>query len=108
MNGLAAFPSSIRPAVAKVTAELPTPTLEPAGRFTVLVEGEPVTIPERIYFPELPPEITSRWGQVERNVYACLYSRHHDGYTRQRHLRILVKLSEPWVAPFVVRLIGEY
>jgi hypothetical protein len=63
MNELAAFPSSIRPAVAKVTAELPTPTFEPAGRFTVLVEGEPVAIPERIYFPELPPDITSRWDR---------------------------------------------
>jgi hypothetical protein len=108
MDELGAFPSSIWPSVLNVVAELPrTRRSEPSGRFTVSVEGEGVR-PERIYNAELPRDVTSRWERAERNVYACLYTRHHDGYTRQRHLRSIVNRSEPWVAPFVVRLIGEY
>ena len=45
---------------------------------------------------------------LERDVYACLYTRHHNGYVRQRHLRSIVGISHPWVVPFVVQLIGEY
>lgn len=108
MSELAAFPSSIRPAAEKVTAALIAPPLGHSGHFTVSVEAEILEIPVRIYNPPLPEETTSAWGQVEQNVYACLFTRHHDGYIRQRHLRTLVGLSQSWVAPFVVRLIGEY
>jgi len=38
----------------------------------------------------------------------CLYTRHHDGYVRERRLERVVGLAEPWVAPFVVQLVGEY
>jgi hypothetical protein len=36
------------------------------------------------------------------------YSRHHDGHVRQRALRALLDCDEPWTAPFVVQLLGEY
>ncbi|MFD0743142.1 hypothetical protein ACFQ1L_16165 [Phytohabitans flavus] len=39
---------------------------------------------------------------------ACLYTRHHDGYVRQRHLEAIVGKAKTWVAPFVVQLLGEY
>jgi hypothetical protein len=38
----------------------------------------------------------------------CLYSRHHDGYVRQRNADQLLKSDQPYVAPFIVRLVGEY
>ena len=103
-----ALPSAVRAAVSKVVAELPPAQWEPAGRFAVVVEGEKLEIPERIYNPEISNDVTERWSRVERNVYACLYTRHHDGHTRQRHLRSILSLSETWVPPFVIRLIGEY
>lgn len=37
-----------------------------------------------------------------------MLTRHHDGHVRQRHIERLVTSSEPWVAPFVVHLCGEY
>jgi len=40
-------------------------------------------------------------------VTAAIYSRHHDGHVRQRALRAL-DCNEPWTAPFVVHLLGEY
>jgi hypothetical protein len=33
---------------------------------------------------------------------------HCDGFVRQKHVRGLVSRTEPWVAPFVVQLLGEY
>jgi hypothetical protein len=45
---------------------------------------------------------------TQRTILHCLYSRHHDGWVRQRHLEHIVASTEPWVVPFVVRLAGEY
>lgn len=103
-----AFPSSVACAISEVIAELPPTRLEPVGGFEVFVENENVKIPERIYNPEISEDVTTRWSQLNRNVYACLYTRHHDGHTRQRHVRSILSLPETWVAPFVIRLIGEY
>ena len=103
-----AFPSSVRVAVSEVVAELPPAQFEPIGRFVVFVEHEKLGIPERIYNPEISEDATETWSQLNRSVYACLYTRHHDGHTRQRYLKSILSLSEPWVAPFVIRLIGEY
>lgn len=88
-------------------ARLPTPPslLTP---FVVRVGGEDVQIPGRIYNAELSSRATDSFSTIERSVLACLYTRHHDGYVRQRHLRDVIQLSHPWVVPFVVQLIGEY
>jgi len=102
-----AFPSSVRAAISEVVAELP-PARLPGRRFEVLVENEKLYIPERIYNPEISKDVTAQWSGLNRAVYACLYTRHHDGHTRQRHLRSILSLSEGYVAPFVIRLVGEY
>jgi hypothetical protein len=34
--------------------------------------------------------------------------RHHDGFGRQRQLKTLLDADEPWTAPFIVQLLGEY
>jgi hypothetical protein len=39
---------------------------------------------------------------------AVIYSRNHDGYVRQRQLAALLGSDEPWAAPFIVALLGEY
>lgn len=106
---LAAFPSSIREAASKVVGELPpAPVWGSSATFTVSVTGDEVRIPERIYTRELPRGVVAGWTRVERDIYACLYTRHHDGYVRQHQVSCLSSVSEPWVIPFVVRLIGEY
>ena len=45
---------------------------------------------------------------MQRLILDCSCTRHHDGFVRQRHLEAIVGSAEPWVAPFVVRLLGEY
>ncbi|NEX92905.1 hypothetical protein [Caulobacter sp. 17J65-9] len=79
-------------------------TLSPDS-FDVSVAGRPVSIPERLYVDagRLP-----RPSRVESGVLACLLTRHHDGYVRQRALDSVLASQAPWAAPFIVRLIGEY
>lgn len=113
MNGVTpdlaeAFPRRMRAEVRATLAVLPAATLPPASPFRVLLAGEIVTIPYRIYAPEPPPGRLEELPPVQRTVVDCLYTRHHDGWVRQRHAERIVGRVEAWVAPFVVQLIGKY
>ncbi|MET8670520.1 hypothetical protein G6W47_13785 [Streptomyces sp. CAI-21] len=70
--------------------------------------GESVDIPSRVYDEEpgeCPgPGLTG----TQRLILHCLYSRHHDGHVRQRHLEALLPAAEPWVVPYVIQQAGEY
>jgi hypothetical protein len=109
-----AFPARLAPVVTGVVASLPEAPRPPAGSVTEsntrswpgrVVAGEPVVIPHRIYNPS-----PSFWplGHLEKLVVAGIYSRHHDGFVRQQWLGMLLEADEPWVAPFIVQLLGEY
>lgn len=109
-----AFPPTVRAAAAHVVAALPPADHAPMGSVTstshrqwpgLVVGGAAVTIPQRLDNP--PPHDgfgTGRPGVIA----ACLYTRHHDGYVRHDALRAVLPSAEPWVAPFVVQLLGEY
>jgi hypothetical protein len=74
----------------------------------LVVTGEPVLIPWRVYNPEPSPRFVAGLSHMEVVVAAGIYSRHHDGFVRQRWLGTLMDSDEPWVAPFIVQLLGEY
>jgi hypothetical protein len=103
-----AFPSTVELQAREAVRILSGRTIGPSDLFGVLVCGEPVEIPYRIanVIPDsadclaLPP--------VGRLILDCLYTRHHDGFERQRRLERVIGSAEPWVVPFVVQLIGEY
>lgn len=67
-----------------------------------------MTIPGRLYNDEPPPDAMASLSSHQRQLLHCLYSRHCDGMVRQRHLAKVVDSTDPWVVPFVVRLVGEY
>ncbi|WML81125.1 hypothetical protein [Streptomyces sp. VNUA74] len=104
-----AFPTRLAGDVRSVLAVMPEPRLASMMSFEVVeVRGETVAIPSRIYNEE--PDVGSD-GQLSRTqqvILHCLYSRHHDGRVRQRHLERIVASGEPWVVPFVMQLAGEY
>lgn len=66
-----------------------------------------VEIPGRIYNAFPADEFTSLpdAGMV---AAGCIYTRHHDGRTRQRALAFVLEGDVPWAAPFIVQLLGEY
>ena len=112
-----AFPARLAPVVTSVVQSLPAARLAPSRPVTasnsrawaaLVVAGEPVVIPYRIYNPAPPPHYSSRLSRTEQVVAAAIYSRHHDGLVRQRALGTLLDFDEPWTAPFVVQLLGEY
>ncbi|WP_433288023.1 hypothetical protein [Micromonospora sp. CA-244673] len=94
--------------VRQALAVLPPAPHAPASPFRVLVDAEPVVIPYRIYADEPPAGAEAALSAAQRALLDCLYTRHHDGRVRQRRLERVVGLIQPWVAPFVVQLVGEY
>ncbi|WP_020498131.1 hypothetical protein [Sciscionella marina] len=99
---LAAFPRHLAPITAPIFAELPETCLAPiepiartGSRWSdparpvwpdPSVEGEKPRIPYRIYNPEPSETFLADLDVLERLLLACLYTRNHDGFVRQRNL----------------------
>ncbi|MGW3971012.1 hypothetical protein ACWEFD_17145 [Streptomyces ardesiacus] len=105
---VAAFPTRLVGDVQSVLAVMPEARLAPMTPFEVEVQGETVAIPSRIYNEEPGADLGRPLAGTQQVILHCLYSRHHDGWVRQRHLEQMVASGEPWVVPFVVQLAGEY
>jgi hypothetical protein len=112
-----AFPARLAPSVTGVVQSLPAAHRGPSRPVTasnsrawtgLVVAGEPVVIPYRIYNPASPPHLARGLSRTEQVITAAIYSRHDDGLVRQRALGTLLDCDEPWTAPFIVQLLGEY
>ena len=38
----------------------------------------------------------------------CLFTRHHDGYVRERCLKNIIRSNNKFTAPYILQLLGEY
>ncbi|WP_225726540.1 MULTISPECIES: hypothetical protein [unclassified Nocardia] len=106
---LAAFPAALADDVCVVAQMLPVghlPLIE--NGCSVWVGGEHLNIPYRVCNPEPAEHISRRLSATQTKILHCLYSRHSDGYVRQRHLRQIINATDPWIVPYVVELVGEY
>lgn len=74
----------------------------------VHVDGDPVQIPYRVSFPWPAPGFVARLTSRRQTVVAAWMSRSENAGHRQRAIRELFGVREPWIAPFVVQLCGEY
>lgn len=103
-----AFPIEHRPAALKA-AKIGARGLADrqwTERFSVCTMGQTVSIPARLYFMsgKLPvSHDDDAWPFVR-----ALQTRSNDGYERQRAARDLLTDLQPWGAPFIVALLGEY
>jgi len=101
-----AFPSSLRSDVTLISNAICPSGMEGHGVF-VIVQNEPLQLPYRIEHTNddsLFPQLNAH----QALIYACIRSRHLDGYVRQRQIRRLACGAEPWVVPFLVQLGSEY
>lgn len=106
---VSAFPSSLREDVLAVLGILPEDGSVHSSRMDpVRVCGETLHIPSRIYFDEPSLGAIATLSVRQRAILHCLYTRHHNGFVRERHLRILIDSHEAFVPPFVLQLLGEY
>ncbi|MEE1734030.1 hypothetical protein PUR33_37440 [Streptomyces sp. BE282] len=104
----AAFPTRLAGAARTSLAVMPKARIAPIMPFEVEVQGETVAIPSRIYNEEPGVGSDGHLSGTQQVILHCLYSRHHDGRVRQRHLERVVASGEPWVVPFVMQLAGEH
>lgn len=117
IDWLRAFPGDVAPVVTQAAQKLPVAEFEQSKLITesnsrawppLVASGQPIEIPYRIHNEQLAARDWDAATSVERTVLGCMYSRHHDGHTRQAVLPLLLDSTEPFVAPFVVQLLGEY
>src|SRR5713101_660335 len=102
-----AFPTAVRKDALVAISELPEPFIESRGSFSVLVGGEIVSIPSRVYYE--PGQIDGlRLTSLQKELVDCLLTRHHNGWVRQKHLQRIVCSPNFWIPPFVIQLVGEY
>jgi hypothetical protein len=75
--------------------------------FSVRLGSELLSIPSRIYYD--PPGLEAmRFTRLESEILDCLFTRHHDGFVRQKHLARIIRSPNAWVPCFVFPLVGEY
>lgn len=75
---------------------------------SVRVESVHLSIPYRVYYDKHRLlNCTNGPNEIAR-IALCLGTRHYDGFIREQCLRRLLLVDEPWIAPFVVQLLGEY
>jgi hypothetical protein len=68
-----------------------------------------VMVPSRIYYEEPAPSVWAGLNAQERLVLACIYTRHDNGFVREKYLREVLKSELPeWTLPFIVLISGEY
>lgn len=105
-----AFPKVLRNDVQIVISVLPlhkNMSLNYAGiDQEILLDGERLSIPKRIYFDE--PDAFDRLNELQKTILNCIYSRHHNGYIRQKRLNSLPAKNHYFIVPYVFELLGEY
>lgn len=107
-----AFPTALRPTVAALTASAAWQEGHYVAAHSVVLDGERLTIPTRVYFDAALLWKDDGRSDGERCIAWCVGTRHHDGYVRATCLRRLLAAPPaqilPYAVPFIVHLIGEY
>lgn len=81
---------------------------DPICYFSVSADKEILNIPRRIYFSTPSDAVVTALNDQDRLIVACWFSRHHDGYVRERFLRLIPQFDQAWVIAYVMTLCGEY
>ena len=77
-----------------------------------LASGEKIYIPYRVYSGGVMyPLSYSYLSETEKIIFHCIFSRSGDGFTREGHLRNLLRMGadkHEWVKPYIISAAGEY
>jgi len=104
-----AFPSKISEEVKFIFEKLSITTIHKTSTFfKVTVEGEELKIPYRIYYNETSLANLNDLTQVQQDIVNCIYSRHHDGFVRQKCISKIIASKHNWTTPFIIQIVGEY
>jgi hypothetical protein len=73
----------------------------------VVLDGEELTIPGRVYFKK-PDKMVNNLTSQQQTIINCLYLRHQNGFVRQKCLELLLDKTDYYITPFIFQLLGEY
>jgi hypothetical protein len=103
-----AFPSALRHDALVALSALSENRFSSRWRaFSVRLGNELISVPYRIYYDPPVPETLRLTGR-QSEILDCLFTRHHDGLIRQKHLARIIRSHDAWIPCFVVPLVGEY
>jgi len=106
---VAAYPAVLGQDVKIALAVVPIAEHEPHSAIEpVKISGELIHIPSRVYFPEPSMQILDDLSEIQKTIISTLYTRHHDGFVRERWVERVIGDPTAWVAPYVLQLLGEY
>lgn len=74
----------------------------------VKVDGEPIRIPWRVYFPQRRADPCPVLTPQQEHLRACIFTRHDNGHVRESAVKQVIMSVHPWASPFVIQLLGEY
>lgn len=74
----------------------------------ILLNGEQLSIPYRVYLLEPEPERLRALTNIQQLILSAILSRSSNGFVRQKCVGELLRSDEPWIPPFVLQLLGEY
>lgn len=94
--------------VAKELGDDSDSAFESVYTFDVDVDRETIHIPVRIYYDANVLDDLSSLTDRQIDLLFFLFTRHHNGYVRERALRRIVRSRSPWAPAYVVQLASEY
>lgn len=74
----------------------------------VLLNGEQLSIPYRVYLLQPESDRSSALTPGQQLILSAILSRSSDGFVREKCVAELLQSDEPWIPPFVLQLLGEY
>ena len=75
--------------------------------FEFKLDNEIVKLPYRIHY--ISNSLTSILSKNQKKILYCIYTRSHDGYTREKYIKKLVEEKiEKWEIPFIIKLCDDY
>ena len=107
------FPKTIQQEVLEVLKILPwkaaiSHDIADNGFTYTLGDGE-ICFPARIYFHEPSERKIQSLTKQQQNILHCIYSRHHNGFVREKHIsELLAEDISEWAIPYVVKICDEY
>jgi hypothetical protein len=77
---------------------------------SIIMENERIRLPYRIYYQEFSDLELKKFTDVQARLINCYFTRHHNGYVRQRSLKMLLNSRKimNWEVPYIFALCGEY
>ncbi|MDR2011657.1 MAG: hypothetical protein LBQ20_01140 [Rhodanobacter sp.] len=103
------FPASLSDDVCLIAPILSRNQMHrPSNGFQVQIGTDLVKIPYRVYYARSDVATAIARGGNCGVIAMCLGTRHHNGFFREECVCKLLHVEEPWIAPYVIQLLGEY